>query len=165
LLGRLRYNRVTLPDGRTRVGCWAHGRRDAFDSLKTAPEAQELLDLILKLYEVEYEAKDLGILGTDKHLELRKEKSAKVVEDIRKWLEEQKPKHLPKSPLGEAIGYIQGQWVALTRFLENPRIPLDNNASEGSLRVPVLGRKNFLFVGHDEGGENGSGSDPEQTHS
>ncbi|MCC7134213.1 MAG: IS66 family transposase [Gemmatimonadales bacterium] len=147
------YNRVTLPEGRTRLGCWAHARRDVFDSLKTSPEAQELLDLIRDLYRVEHEAKASGILGTEAHSELRRERSSKIIQDIERWLAEQKKMHPPKSPLGEAISYIEGQWPALTRFLENARLPLDNNASEGALRVPVLGRKNFLFVGHDEGGE------------
>ena len=59
--------------------------------------------------------------------------------------------------MGAAIAYIEGQWTALTRFLENASLPLDNNASEGALRVPVLGRKNFLFVGHDEAGEHLAG--------
>ncbi len=148
------YNAVTVPEGRSRAGCWAHARRDVFDSVKTAPVAQEMLDLILELYEVEYEAEKAGILGTTAHLELRKTESVAVLERIKGWLEAQKPKHLPKSPMGKASRYIQGQWTALTRFLENANIPLDNNASEGSLRVPVLGRHNFLFVGHDKGGEN-----------
>ncbi len=56
--------------------------------------------------------------------------------------------------MGEAIQYARGQWPALTRFLEDPRLALDNNASESALRNVALGRKNYLFVGHDEAGEN-----------
>jgi transposase len=59
------------------------------------------------------------------------------------------PKHPPKSPLGEAIRYTQAQWQALTQFLMNAELPLDNNLSENALR-----RKNYLFVGNDEAGEN-----------
>ncbi len=151
------YNRVTLPEGRTRVGCWAHARRAVFESLKTAPIAQEILNLILELYKVELDAKDKQFLGTDAHLELRKSRSTVVIETIREWLMVQKPQHLPKSPMGVAISYIQGQWMPLTRFLENARLPLDNNASEGALRVAALGRKNFLFVGHDAAGANLAG--------
>jgi transposase len=55
--------------------------------------------------------------------------------------------------MGEAIGYALGQWDALTLFLTDPHLPVDNNASERALRVAALGRKNFLFVGSDEAGE------------
>ena len=59
--------------------------------------------------------------------------------------------------MGEAIGYALGQWDALTLFLTDPHLPIDNNASERALRVAALGRKNFLFVGTDEAGENLAG--------
>ena len=146
------YNAVTLPAGRTRVGCWAHVRRKFFDALGTAPEAQGMLDLILALYRVEHAARDAGVLGQPEHLRLRAEQSARVLDRIRDWLAEQTPRHPPKSPIGEAIRYAQGQWEALGRFLEDASLPLDNNASENALRVVALGRKNFLFVGHDDAG-------------
>jgi transposase len=63
----------------------------------------------------------------------------------------------PKELIGEAIGYAVGQWDALTLFLTDPHLPIDNNASERALRVAALGRKNFLFVGHDDAGENLAG--------
>ncbi len=148
------YNAVTVPDGRVRVGCWAHVRRRFFDALSKAPEAQRGLDLILELYRVEAEAESAGIRGTDAHLALRRNRSAAIVAEIATWLDEELPKHLPKGPMGEAIQYARGQWPALTRFLEDPRLALDNNASESALRNVALGRKNYLFVGHDEAGEN-----------
>lgn len=151
------YNAVTTPDRRIRVGCWSHARRKFFDARSTAPEAAELLDLILELYAVEDEARAANVLGSSAHLTLRKEKSAKVLGQIATWMAEQKPKHLPKSPMGEAIRYAQGQWEALTRFLEDARIRLDNNGAEQALRVAALGRKNYLFVGNDEAGENIAG--------
>jgi len=151
------YNIVTTPARRVRVGCWSHARRKFFDALPTAPEARESLDLILELYQLEDDAKSAGLLGTNAHLALRDSMSAPVLDKISKWLAEQKPKHLPKSPLGEAIRYAQGQWEYLTRFLENARIKLDNNGSEQALRVAALGRKNYLFVGNDEAGQNIAG--------
>jgi len=147
------YNAVTAPLHRVRVGCWAHARRKFFDAQTTAPEAREMLDLILQLYEVEYEAKE----KPEEHLALRIAKSNKVLERIRGWLDDHRPKHPPKSPLGEAIRYALGQWTALTRFLEDVRIPLDNNASERALRPAALGRKNYLFVGDDAAGERTAG--------
>jgi transposase len=146
------YNAVTLPEGRIRVGCWAHVRRKFFDALGTAPEAQAMLDLILALYRVEHAARDAGVLGQQEHLRLRAQQSAATLGRIRDWLATQGPLHPPKSPLGEAIRYALGQWEALGRFVLDASLPLDNNASENALRAVALGRKNFLFVGHDEAG-------------
>jgi transposase len=151
------YNRVTLPDGRVRVGCWAHTRRRFFDALPTAPEAQQMLDFILALYRVEHEVKAAVLAGTDEHLRRRELVSAEVVKQIEQWLARELPKHPPKSPLGEAIRYAQGQWTALTQFLGNASLPLDNNSSERALRAVALGRKNYLFVGSDTAGENLAG--------
>jgi transposase len=151
------YNAVTLPTGRVRVGCWAHCRRRFFDALATAPEAREAMDFILKLYRVEAQARESGVVRTAAHRELRQEKSRPVLEQLRAWLEAQAPCHLPKGPLGGAISYTLKQWEALSRFVSDERLPLDNNRSEGALRRAALGRKNFLFVGHEAAGENLAG--------
>jgi transposase len=151
------YNGVILPDGRVRVGCWAHARRKFFEALSNAPEAQGVLDLILELYRVEHHASAANELGSPAHLASRKEQSAAVVDSIRDWLAAEEPKHPPKSPLGQAIRYTRGQWDALTRFLDDARLALDNNASERALRTIALGRKNYLFVGNDEAGINLAG--------
>jgi len=152
------YNTVLDVDGRTRVGCHAHMRRHFFDALPTAPtEARKALDFILALYRVEHEALEAGIVGTAEHLELRKMKSAPVRMAFKAWIDEIRQQHPPKSPLGEALRYATNQWVHMGRFLENPRIPLDNNESEAALRRVALGRKNFLFVGNDSAGENLAG--------
>ncbi|MCP3105290.1 IS66 family transposase [Myxococcus sp. K15C18031901] len=151
------YNVVTLPEGRTRVGCWAHVRRRFFEALPTAPEARETMDLILELYRVEAQARDAGVVGTAEHRVLRQESSAPILARISTWLAVQTPRHPPKSPLGQALSYATKQWAALTRFAEDPRLPLDNNRSEAALRKAALGRKNFLFVGHESAGENLAG--------
>jgi len=59
--------------------------------------------------------------------------------------------------MGKAIGYTTNNWQELSRFLENPQLPLDNNASERALRIVALGRKNYLFAGNDEAAENLAG--------
>jgi len=151
------YNRVTLPEGRTRVACWAHARRKFFEAQATAPEARHALDFILALYRVEHEATLRGALGGPEHLALRRERSAPVLEAFATWLAEQLPRHPPRGPMGLALRYTQGQWVALSRFLEDASLPLDNNASERALRAMALGRKNYLFVGSDEAGQNLAG--------
>lgn len=151
------YNRVTLPEGRVRVGCWSHVRRKFFDALGSAPEAQTALELILELYRVEHAARDADTLGSPEHLRARRTQSALVLERMMAWMQEQLPRHPPKSPFGVALRYAQGQWTALTRFLEDAALPLDNNPAERALRAMALGRKNYLFVGSDEAGQNLAG--------
>ena len=73
------------------------------------------------------------------------------------WLEEVKDTFPPKSAIGQAISYARNRGDTLTRFLDDVRIPLDNNAAESALRIVALGRKNFLFVGGPESGENLAG--------
>ncbi|TSC32019.1 IS66 family transposase [Corallococcus sp. Z5C101001] len=145
------YNAVTLPEGRVRVGCWAHVRRRFFEALPTAPEAREALDFILALYRVEALARDAGVVRTDAHRELRQQQSFPILTTLRAWMEAQAPRHLPKGPMGQALCY------ALTRFASDARLPLDNNRSEAALRKAALGRKNFLFVGHEAAGANLAG--------
>jgi transposase len=151
------YNAVTTPDGRERAGCLAHARRRFFDALTTAPEAQEALDLIREVYRIEHEATELGIAGTSAHLALRQEKSQPLMDRLESWIDAQRPKHLPKGAMGEALSYARNSWEALCKFLGDPDIPLDNNASERALRAAALGRKNFLFVGSDQAGRNIAG--------
>jgi len=69
-------------------------------------------------------------------------------------MDHHEPSVSPKSPLAAAITYMRNQWTPLTRFLEDPKLRLDNNLAENALRIFALGRKNFLFVGHDEAGQN-----------
>ena len=148
------YNAVTVPQGRVRVGCWAHVRRRFFEALTTAPEARQAMDLILELYRVEAQARDADVVRTAAHRELRRLQSAPVLEQLHAWMEAQAPRHPPKGPLGQAIAYALRQWEALSRFVSDERLPLDNNRAEGALRKAALGRKNFLFVGHEAAGEN-----------
>ena len=148
------YNAVTTPSGRERSGCMSHVRRKFFDALPTAPEASQALDLIRELYQVEHEAMESGVVRKTEHLTLRQTKSRPIMDRFKDWLDDQKPKHLPKGAMGEALRYAINNWKSLTVFLGDEHVPIDNNASERSLRVAALGRKNFLFVGHDEAGRN-----------
>jgi transposase len=155
--GHTGYNPVTTPKGRTRVGCWSHARRKFFKALPAAPEAQQAMDSIRELYRVEHEALAAGIARTSAHKAWRQEKSKPVLEQFKTWLDEQASLHPPKGPMGMAIGYALGQWEELCRFVDDERLPLDNNRSERALRTAAVGRKNFLFVGHDEAGRNLAG--------
>jgi transposase len=150
------YNDVEKVSSRRRAACHAHVRRYFFESLKTAPVAQEFLDLITELYRVEHEANARGLSGKSK-LELRNARAGPARDAMKHWLDEQQPRHPPKSPLGVAIRYTLGQWAELGVFLEDAGVPLDNNASERSLRRIALGRKNYLFVGDVEAGKSLAG--------
>ena len=146
------YNVVANVSRRRRAACHAHPRRYFHESQPTAPIAQQAIDLILGLYRVEHEAKEQEITGTKKHLRLRRLRAGPIRDELHAWLLDQKPRHPPKSPIGTAIKYALNQWRELGRFLDDARVPLDNNASERSLRRVALGRKNYLFVGHVDSG-------------
>ena len=148
------YNNVCVPDKRTRVGCWAHLRRYFWRAQTTAPrESEWILNKITELYTVEYLAAEKGILGTKKHLALRKMCSAPLIEELELYIEDEKAEHLPEGPMGKAITYATNNWKSLIHFLDDPQISLDNNLSERLLRIIALGRKNFLFLGNDEAGD------------
>ena len=151
------YNAVTGTGKRDRAGCLAHVRRRFFDALPYAPEGKIALDFIRDVYVVEHDAIAAGVAGTAEHTHMRRARAGPIMARLMTWLEQQKPLHTPKGPMGSAIGYALNHWKELTRFLENSRIPPDNNRSESALRVVALGRKNFLFVGHEQAGQNLAG--------
>ncbi len=70
------------------------------------------------------------------------------MQELNEWMGEREHDTPPRSPLGAAITYAQNQWKAATLFLDDPHLPVDNNASETALRVVALGRKNFLMQDH-----------------
>jgi transposase len=148
------YNSVTGVEGRERAGCLAHARRKLFEARDADEGVQGALELIQDVYRVEHDAKEQGIAQSESHLEMRKKRAAPAMGKLKVWLDERDGLHSPKSPIASAIGYAKNNWVELTRFLEDARIPVDNNRSEAALRVVALGRKNFLFVGHESAGEN-----------
>jgi transposase len=151
------YNSVADVSSRERAACHAHLRRYFHEALSTAPVAQQAIDLILQLYRVEHDAKEQRIIGTDAHRRLRLERAGPARDQLQQWLNREQRRHPPKSPIGVAIRYALNHWDELGRFMQDARIPLDNNASERALRRVALGRKNFLFVGHVEAGKNLAG--------
>ncbi len=134
------YEHLASHDGVTLANCWAHVRRKFFEleNMISAQTRDEILALIGDLYDVERAAKgERAVLA-----KLRDERSRKVIASIQKWLLARKAEVLPRSAFAKALDYAMDRWTGLTRFLEDPRIPLDNNASERALRGPVVGRKN-----------------------
>ena len=149
------YNSVSGPEGRARAGCMAHARRRFYDAFKAGhEEAQAALDYILQLYHPEHDARAQGLARKPEHLAMRKARSGPVMERFHEWLTANQGLYTPKGPMGGAIRYALNNWDALREFLKSEQIPMDNNESEAALRIVALSRKNSLFVGHDEAGEN-----------
>ncbi len=120
--------------------CWAHVRRKLIETEASFPATREGLQLIGELYAVDALC-PAGPDGDGQRRKLRAERSRPVVDRLRRWAETTEA--TPESGLAKAIAYLAGMWTGLTRFLDDPRLPLDNNLVERALRDPVIGRKNF----------------------
>jgi hypothetical protein len=135
------------------VGCWAHARRRFLDALASdTARASAILALVQMLYRVEADARDTG-LDPPGIRALRQERSKPILDRIREEVELAGRTVLPKSALGDALGYVRNQWRALTRFVEDGSLAIDNNAAERALRAVAVGRKNWLFTGSEDGGK------------
>jgi len=120
----------------TQAGCWAHVFRRLRDAAKDHPEAKIAMRKIGELYDLDASADgDLEALA-----EIRRTKSAQVLDELKTWLWAQAP--LKTLTIGSAARYALGDWERLTRFVDDPHVPLDNNATERGVRGPVVGRKN-----------------------
>ena len=147
------YDEVFQSGAVVEVGCWAHARRYFYFARTTAPaEATRALAFLRQLYEVERQARDQG-LEPEARRALREERARPVLTQFQRWMDELEPRVLPKSPLGEALGYARRQRTALSRYLSDGALAIDNNAAERALRQVAVGRKNWLFAGSDAGGE------------
>ncbi len=129
------------------VGCWAHARRYFKEAMSSAAvECARVLACVRELYGVERSATDKQ-LGDDARKELRQSRSRPLLERLRGYLDTLAETALPKSPLGQAVGYARNNWAALVRYTEDGRLKIDNNGAEQAMRPIVLGRKNWLFAG------------------
>ena len=134
------------------VACWAHSRRRFFEAQSSdLMRSTVMLAYIRLLYDVEREAGERKLKGEARRI-LRQEKSKLILDDIRAYLEREQPQVLPKSPEGEAIAYTLSNWKALTRYLDDGDLAIDNNGAERSLRGIAVGRRNWTFYGSDNGG-------------
>ena len=128
------------------AGCWAHARRKFFE-LHTANKSQlaeQALALIGQIYEAERQAQGVE---ADERLRIRQQQSRSAVDRLHLWLTEHRGKVPSGSATAKAMDYSLRRWPALTRFLEDGRIPIDNNWVENQMRPIALGRKNWLFAG------------------
>lgn len=131
--------------------CWAHVRRKFYELADSSPVATEVLRRIAQLYVIEDEVRGQP---AEQRRRVRAERSRVVVGDLRQYLEARNRQVSAKARLGEAIRYALTRWDGLSRFLDDGRVDLDSNAVERSIRPLALNRKNALFVGSDEGGDN-----------
>ena len=139
--------------GLIEVGCWAHARRKFHEARTSDPErSHAAIAWIGRLYGVEREAREEG-WDDVKLLTARAERSRPLLESFGAWLEGESKKMLPKSPIGAAIAYARSNWIALNRYLESACLSIDNNAVENAIRPIALGRKNWLHLGSDRGGQ------------
>lgn len=139
--------------GMTEVGCWMHARRYFFKALESdEPNMGPALYLIARLYAVEDRARALS-LSAQQRFALRQRVSARLLGKLHKYLLELRQEVLPKSPAGAAVRYALNQWEALTRFLEDGELEIDNGATERANRDIALGRVNWTFFGSDTGGK------------
>jgi transposase len=140
-------------DGRIQQAvCWAHVRRHFYDleQAHASPIAQEALLRIVALYKVEEQIRGKP---PEERRAVRQAESKPLLGSLRQWLETTLSKLSRKSDTTAAIRYALSRWDALTRYIEDGHIEIDNNAAERSLRGVALGRKNYLFAGSDAGGE------------
>jgi transposase len=139
--------------GGKRPGCWAHARRRFVACARSGDQlAIEPLRKLRRVFAVERLSAALGETPEQRLLR-RTEHSAPVIAELRAWLDENRGVIPPKTPLGQAIGYLHRQWKRLVLFLTDGRLELTNNRLERELRALVLGRKNWLFAYGDLGGK------------
>ncbi|HEY6371226.1 MAG TPA: IS66 family transposase [Candidatus Sulfotelmatobacter sp.] len=146
------FNRL-YEDGRIEpAACWAHVRRHFYDleQAHSSPVAREALQRIGALYGIE---EPIRGRPPDERRAVRQAQAKPLLDSLRQWFEATLSKLSRKSETTVAIRYALSRWNALTRYIEDGHVEIDNNAAERSLRGVALGRKNYLFAGSDAGGE------------
>jgi hypothetical protein len=146
--GEAAYNEVHRA-GAIKAGCSAHAFRKFEEARKEDPDQADVaIGLFKSLFEVEEFAADFS---EDDRKSFRAQMSIPMLEELKCWLDDQVV--IPGTLMGEAITYCLNQWNALSFYASTGFVPMHNNASENGLRPAVLGRKNWLFAGSEEGGK------------
>jgi transposase len=140
-------------DGRIyEVACWAHARRKFHEihAIHASPTTTEALARIAALYAIE---DDIRGKPAELRREVRQSRARPLIDQLHTWMEKTLRQLSSKSETAGAIRYSLSRWRALTRYIDDGRLEIDNNCAERALRVVALGRKNYLFAGSDTGGE------------
>ena len=160
------YEQLYGPEKVRHVCCWAHARRKFVAAADSGDErAKTALELIGKLYEIERKLPPLLLPSDDpvakaarqqreeQRCLIRQSEADPVLAELKAWLDSQRSKALPKSALGQAIGYALNNWEALHRYRDKGYLAIDNNLSERTLRAIALGRNNWGVIGSKTGGQ------------
>jgi transposase len=138
--------------GVTAAFCMAHARRKLYEAhkLNGSEIAGQAVALIAELYKIEREGREFE---PEARWLLRQERSKPIVDALHTWLTGQRQKLANADVTAKAIDYSLSNWRALTRYLDDGNVPIDNNAAENAVRPLCVGRKNWLFVGSQQAGE------------
>jgi hypothetical protein len=152
------YDALYLPSPRAdhapiiEVACNAHARRKFHEARGSdVVRSHRALAYYRQLYELERGATAAQLDDAGRR-QMRQDLSVPILNTFHTWLEEQRAQVLPKSPMAEAIGYALNNWTALVRYTEAGFLSIDNNVAEREMKRIAIGRKNWLFVGSDNGG-------------
>jgi len=145
------YEPRRKPSPIVEAACWAHARRKFFDlaRIARAPIAIEAIERIDALFAIE---REINGVSPERRLTVRAERSRPLINELETWLRQQRAKLSPKSETAKAIDYSLKRWPAFTRFLDDGRLCMSNNAAEREIRSIAVGRRNWTFAGSDEGG-------------
>ena len=138
--------KASFANGITEVGCMAHARRKFFDlhANGTSQIAGQALQSIGLLYDIEREVQDLS---AEQRQRIRQDKSRRIADTLHSWMLAQRSQVAHGGATARALDYSLKRWQALTRFIDDGRLPIDNNWIENQIRPIALGRKNWLFAG------------------
>ena len=141
------------------LGCWAHVRRKFVEAQTSDPaRASEALAFIRALYAVERQIITEQLVG-DNAVSMRRSRAGPVLNSFGEWIEQEHRTVLPKSPLGQAVGYARNQWPSLGRYLADARFSIDNNVAERAVRPLACPRPQPVGLPH-----RGADADVGQTH-
>ncbi|KVL18312.1 IS66 family transposase [Burkholderia ubonensis] len=138
--------KALFAQGITELGCMAHARRKFYD-LHVANKsqiAQDALNHIGQLYEIEREVQQLA---APSRLEMRQRRAQPIADALHAWMIEQRSRVSEGTAIAKALDYSLRRWAALTRYLDDPQVPIDNNWCENQIRPIAIGRNNWLFAG------------------
>lgn len=147
------YDQVYATGQVIEVACMAHCRRYWWEAKETdIRRSHEAISYIARLYALEAQFDQVKLEG-DALRDARQQHAVPILNTFDAWLRSEQHHVLPKSLIGKAFTYTLNQWLALCRYTEDGALSIDNNLAERLMKPPAIGRKNFLFVGSETGGE------------
>ncbi len=149
------YNQLYEDGQIVEAACWSHARRKMWDIHERQHKlagtlAHRALERIANIFKVEAQ---ISGKPPDERMRIRQRQTGPVLDELKAWLNATLAQVSAKSPMALAIGYSLSNWTALARFVDDGRIEAHNNAAERALRAVAIGRKNYLHLGSDGGGQ------------